>query len=107
MSTQNSERCPMSDERRPASGPRTSNLAPRADIGEFAADVARDLALAPRQLQSKYLYDALGAALFDAICRLPRYRLPRADQRVPEQHGREVVVRLCPAARTEPLIVEL
>src|SRR3954449_3613051 len=107
MSTQNSERCPMSDERRPASGPRTSNLAPRADIGEFAADVARDLALAPRQLQSKYLYDALGSSLFEAICRLPWYRITRAEQRLLEQHAREVVVRLCPDARTEPLIVEL
>src|SRR3954470_6543616 len=104
MSTQNSERCPMSDERRPASGPRTSNLAPRADIGEFAADVARDLALTPKQLQSKYLYDALGSSLFEAICRLPWYRITRAEQRLLETHAAEIVARL----RGEvPLIVEL
>ncbi len=37
----------------------------------FAADVKRDLALSPKQLQSRYLYDALGSSLFEAICRLP------------------------------------
>ena len=36
-------------------------------VAQFAADVGRDLALAPKQLQSKYLYDALGSSLFEAI----------------------------------------
>ena len=40
-------------------------------VAEFAAEVRRDLALEPKQLQSKYLYDALGSSLFEAICRLP------------------------------------
>lgn len=38
---------------------------------QFASDVRRDLGLTPKQLQSKYLYDALGSTLFEAICRLP------------------------------------
>ena len=42
---------------------------------------ARDLALTPKQLQSKYLYDALGSSLFEAICRLPWYRITRAETR--------------------------
>jgi dimethylhistidine N-methyltransferase len=33
----------------------------------------------PRQLPSKYFYDPLGSALFDAICRLPWYRITRAE----------------------------
>ncbi len=33
----------------------------------------------PRQLPSRYLYDALGSALFDAICQLPWYGLTRAE----------------------------
>ena len=49
---------------------------------EFAAEVRRDLALAPKQLQSKYLYDALGSSLFEAICRLPWYRITRAGDRL-------------------------
>ena len=73
----------------------------------FASDVRRDLALTPKQLQSKYLYDALGSSLFEAICRLPWYRITRAEQRLLEQHAPAVVARICPAAATVPLIVEL
>ena len=50
---------------------------------EFARDVRRDLALSPKQIQSKYLYDALGSCLFEAICRLPWYRITRAEGRLP------------------------
>ena len=46
----------------------------------FAADVRRSLALSPRQLPSRYLYDDLGSALFEAICRLPWYRITRAEE---------------------------
>ncbi len=54
---------------------------PPADaVRDFAADVRRDLALTPKQLQSKYLYDALGSALFEAICQLPWYRITRAER---------------------------
>ena len=35
----------------------------------FAHDVRRDLALRPRQIQSKYLYDALGSCLFELFVR--------------------------------------
>jgi dimethylhistidine N-methyltransferase len=45
----------------------------------FAADVHRSLQLSPRQLPSHYLYDALGSALFDAICELPWYGITRAE----------------------------
>jgi L-histidine N-alpha-methyltransferase len=78
----------------------------------FAADVKRDLALVPKQLQSKYLYDALGSSLFEAICRLPWYRITRAERRLLERHAPEIVARLCaprPGAGHAgvPLIVEL
>ena len=46
----------------------------------FAADVQYYLTLDPRQLPSRYLYDALGSALFEAICRLPWYRVARTEQ---------------------------
>jgi dimethylhistidine N-methyltransferase len=69
-------------------------LANRTLAAEFAADVRRDLARVPRQLQSKYLYDALGSSLFEAICRLPWYRITRAETRLLEQHGPEIVAAL-------------
>ena len=56
----------------------THNEALAAQAG-FAADVAEYLQRTPRQLPSRYFYDALGSALFDAICRLPWYRVTRAE----------------------------
>ena len=74
---------------------------------EFAADVARDLALTPKQLQSKYLYDALGSSLFEAICRLPWYRITRSEQGLLERHAPDIVSWLSADDESEPLIVEL
>lgn len=74
---------------------------------EFAADVARDLALTPKQLQSKYLYDALGSSLFEAICRLPWYRITRSEQALLERYAPDIVSWLAPDDESEPLIVEL
>ncbi len=51
-------------------------------IRDFARDVRRDLTATPKQLQSKYLYDPLGSCLFEAICRLPWYRITRAEGRL-------------------------
>ncbi|MEP6993102.1 MAG: L-histidine N(alpha)-methyltransferase, partial [Acidobacteriota bacterium] len=51
-------------------------------VRDFAGDVRRDLALTPKQLQSKYLYNSLGSALFEAICHLPWYRITRAEGRL-------------------------
>ena len=50
---------------------------------EFVSDVRRDLSKIPqRELHSKYLYDAIGSALFEVITLLPEYGLTRADERV-------------------------
>jgi L-histidine N-alpha-methyltransferase len=77
-------------------------------IAEFAADVRRDLALAPKQLQSKYLYDALGSSLFEAICRLPWYRITRAERRLLEHRAPDIIERLTHVHHEAvPLIVEL
>ena len=56
----------------------------------FASDVAYYLTLQPRQLPSRYLYDPLGSALFEAICRLPWYGLTRAETRLLTAHGPDV-----------------
>ena len=76
----------------------------RSLTAEFAADVARDLALVPKQLQSKYLYDALGSSLFEAICRLPWYRITRSETELLARHAGAVVAAL---GDTEGTIVEL
>src|SRR6266404_4845250 len=71
------------------------DVVPAAEtVRGFAADVRRDLALTPKQIQSKYLYDALGSSLFEAICRLPWYRITRAEHRLLLAHAAEIVAAL-------------
>jgi L-histidine N-alpha-methyltransferase len=53
----------------------------------FAHAVRFYLQLTPRQLPSRFLYDALGSALFDAICHLPWYGITRAELRLLQQHA--------------------
>jgi L-histidine Nalpha-methyltransferase len=70
---------------------------------QFAEDVARDLSKRPKELQSKYLYDALGSSLFEAICRLPWYRITRAEMRLLGMHAADIVS----AIRGPATLVEL
>src|ERR1700756_774617 len=64
-------------------------------VSVFAADVC-DTLIKPSQkeLPSKYLYDEVGSALFEAICVLPEYGLTRADARLLEKYAGEMVERL-------------
>ena len=67
----------------------------KRQISEFAADVREALTKAEqKELPSKYLYDGLGSALFEAICALPEYGLTRADARLLQKHAAEIVGRL-------------
>lgn len=63
-------------------------------VAAFASEVARDLRLAPKQLQSKYLYDPLGSSLFEAICRLPWYQITRAEMRLLTRFSDAIVASL-------------
>ncbi len=58
---------------------------------DFVSDVAEYLRRTPRQLPSRYFYDPLGSALFDAICRLPWYRVTRAETTLLSRHAREML----------------
>jgi dimethylhistidine N-methyltransferase len=58
---------------------------------QFADDVRAGLTRAgQKELPSKYLYDNLGSALFDAITLLPEYGLTRADERLLQRHARDI-----------------
>jgi L-histidine Nalpha-methyltransferase len=69
----------------------------------FAEDVRFYLQLTPRQLPSRFLYDALGSSLFDAICQLPWYKITRAELRLLERHAADIGRALGSRAR----VVEL
>jgi dimethylhistidine N-methyltransferase len=60
----------------------------------FAAEVCEYLQRTPRQLPSKYFYDELGSALFEAICRLPWYRVTRAESALLARHARQILAPL-------------
>ncbi len=49
-------------------------------VDELAAEVVDGLTRPVKQLPSKYLYDALGSQLFEAICELPWYRITRGER---------------------------
>jgi dimethylhistidine N-methyltransferase len=62
---------------------------------EFASDVVLGLSQpGQKELPSKYLYDEVGSALFDAICVLPEYGLSRAGMRLLERHAADIVDRV-------------
>ena len=60
----------------------------------FADEVAEYLQRTPRQLPSKYFYDALGSSLFDAICLLPWYRITRAESALLDRYAHEIIAPL-------------
>jgi L-histidine Nalpha-methyltransferase len=70
---------------------------------EFASDVRADLSKPQKELHSKYLYDELGSALFEAITHLPEYGVTRADERLLRKHARDIA-ELIPDTTT---VVEL
>ena len=74
--------------------PESAQAPPLEAVRDFARDVRRDLAMTPKQLQSRYLYNGLGSALFEAICRLPWYRITRAEGRLLARFAAEMVAPL-------------
>jgi L-histidine N-alpha-methyltransferase len=74
-----------------------------AAVAAFAANVGYYLQQQPRQLPSRYFYDRLGSALFDAICRLPWYPLTDGELRLLGSRGGAILSHLGPLSR----IVEL
>src|SRR5579884_4456791 len=79
---------------------RTTTVSPRLAIiagpqpreqASFADDVRAGLSSASKHLPSKYFYDELGSALFDAITVLPEYYLTRAETEILREWGWEMV----------------
>ena len=83
---------------RPANTARVAARRPAEEVstGQFAADVAAYLVRTPRQLPSRYLYDPLGSALFEAICRLPWYRVTRAESGLLHTHAAAILEAAAP-----------
>jgi len=74
-----------------------------ARLVEFAEDVRSGLLARPKTLPPRWFYDAVGSALFEAICQLPEYGVMRADDRLLRRHAPDVAARLPPVT----LVAEL
>ena len=80
-----------------------NQTAPTSYRNLFAQEVGTSLTLpGQKELPSKYFYDELGSALFEAITMLPEYGLTRASERLLQAHAEEMVAEL-----HSPLVVEL
>ncbi|HVB33500.1 MAG TPA: L-histidine N(alpha)-methyltransferase [Patescibacteria group bacterium] len=72
-----------------------TQVAVSQEAAGFAADVRKGLhRKEQKELPSKYLYDAIGSALFEAISLLPEYGVTRADERLLRVHAAEIVERI-------------
>ena len=76
-----------------------STLASVSSKTEFACDVRWGLTRSRKELHSKYLYDELGSALFDAITFLPEYGLTRADTRLLRAYAPDIAAAVPGPAR--------
>ena len=75
------------------------DLARRNGRAEFARDVLEGLSAKPRRLFPKYLYDALGSQLFEAICHVDEYYLTRAEHQILTSSADEIIAAV-PECRT-------
>lgn len=58
-----------------------------AEQQRFLQDVIDGLSQPQPEIPSKYLYDELGSALFEAICVTPEYYITRCDIEIHQQHA--------------------
>jgi L-histidine N-alpha-methyltransferase len=78
--------------------------APRRQVSDgLAAAVRHGLRARQKHLPCRYLYDAVGSALFESICEQPEYYVTRAELQALESHARAIVDR----AGAPSLLVEL
>lgn len=70
------------------------------DPAALAAEAAAGLLSEPARLSPKFLYDALGARLFEAITLLPEYDLTRNEAALFERHRADIAATVGGAGRT-------
>lgn len=58
---------------------------------QFREEVLYGLRKSPKELPTKYLYDEAGAELYERICGLEEYYIPRTERAIMERHIGEIV----------------
>jgi dimethylhistidine N-methyltransferase len=72
------------------------DLAPPAD--DFRQALFDGLAQSPKRLPSRFIYDARGSRLFDAILEQPEYYIPRVEIALLQEHGAALAALTGPGA---------
>ncbi|HRI17415.1 MAG TPA: L-histidine N(alpha)-methyltransferase [Burkholderiaceae bacterium] len=78
-----------------------------SDASALAAEAAAGLLGMPAKVAPKFLYDALGSRLFDAITELPSYYLTRVEREVMNGWLPAIAQRVLDATGPEPVLVDL
>ena len=65
---------------------------------QFRDEVLRGLRKSPKELPTKYLYDKRGSELYEQICTLDEYYIPRTEVAIMEDNINEIVNLLGPSA---------
>ena len=61
------------------------------ELEDFLGEVLQGLKKTPKELPTKYLYDERGSALYERICSLEEYYLPRREIEIMERNIDEIV----------------
>lgn len=77
------------------------------DDAALAAEAAAGLRARPARISPKFLYDALGSRLFDAITELAEYYPTRTEAAVFDAHGPAIAAAALAAAGPRPMLVDL
>jgi len=76
--------------------PLVIDRAEQDDRAEFKDAVLAGLEGTPRAIPAKFLYDARGSALFDAICELPEYYLTRTETDILRRSAADIAMMAGP-----------
>jgi L-histidine Nalpha-methyltransferase len=79
----------------------------RADDAALAAEASAGLLAPQAQVSPKFLYDALGSRLFEAITALPEYYPTRTEAAIVEAHGPAMAAAVLQATGAAPVLVDL
>ncbi len=66
------------------------------DVADLAENVRTGLIQTPKQLSSRFLYDAEGSRLFQAIMHLPEYYLTRSEYEILDRHKADLLALFGP-----------
>ena len=78
-----------------------------ADAAALAAEARAGLGARPARVSPKFLYDALGARLFDAITELPEYYPTRTERTIFDERGPEIVAAALARTGPAPVLIDL